>query len=205
MFKKPYDQPADEKSIEKALAALRRNNIDAILVETGQEAKKKVLSLIPPGAEVMNMSSITLETLGLDKEINDSGRYDSVKNKLNKMKRETDNLMMQKMGAAPEWSLGSVQAITEEGQLVFASNSGSQIPAHSYASVHVILIAGAQKIVKNLEEGLKRIYEYCLPLEDKHMKDIGGTGSAVNKILVINKDKKIGRITLILVKEKMGF
>ena len=102
---KDFKQLANEKSIQKAIDSLKANNIDALVVETEEDAKSKVLSMIPKGAEVMNMTSVTLSTVGLDTEINESGNYDSVKNKLDKMNRETDTITMQTLGAAPQWAV----------------------------------------------------------------------------------------------------
>ncbi len=76
---------------------------------------------------------------------------------------------------------------------------------YTYAAGHVIWIVGTQKIVKNLDEGMKRIYEYVLPLETEHMKKLYGVGSNVSKLLIVNKEIVPGRITLIFVKEKLGF
>lgn len=191
--------------IEKTTKALNENGIRATMVDNGATAKRKVFELLPEGVEVMNMTSRTLETIGVAEEIMKSGRYNSVRQKLMSMDRSVQNLEMQKMGAAPEWVIGSVHAITKDGKLLIASNTGSQLPAYAYGSSHVIFVAGAQKIVKDFDEGLKRIYEYALPLEDERAKKVYGRGSAVNKILVINKELIPDRITLFIVKEKLGF
>ncbi len=200
-----WNQLASKQSLDKTIEALAANGIDAKFVETGEDAKREVLSLIPQGAEVMNMTSVTLDTIGVSKEILESGKYDAVRNKLNKMDRETQGLEMQKMGAAPEWTVGSVHAVTEDGYLLVASNSGSQLPAYVYGSAHVIWVVGAQKIVKDTDEGIKRIYEYVLPLEDERARKAYGVGSGVSKLLMINKEKTPGRLNLILVGEKLGF
>lgn len=203
---KDWNALADNASIQKAVNALKVNGINAIIVENAKEANKKVLEMLPVGSEVMIMSSVTVDALELQKEINESGKYNSVKNSLAKMDRKTQGLEMQKLGAAPEYAIGSVHAITEDGKLLIASNTGSQLPAYSYASPHVIWIAGSQKIVKNVDDGLKRIYEYVLPLESERVKKAYGMEkSNVSKLLMINKEIIPNRLTLILVKEKLGF
>ena len=201
-----FDQLANDDAIKKTMEALKDAGVEAILVETGEEAKNKVLEMIPAGAEVMNMSSVTIDTLGIAKEINESGKYDSVKAKLSKMNRETQNDEMQKLGAAPMWAIGSVHAVTQDGKVLVASNTGSQLPAYTYGSKHVIWVVGVQKIVPNLEEGLKRIYEYVLPLESERVKKAYGMEkSNVSKLFILNHENIAGRITLIFVKEKLGF
>jgi len=101
--------------------------------------------------------------------------------------------------------VGSIHALTENGHLLIASQSGSQLSSEAYAGGKIIFIVGSQKIVKDMDEGFKRIYEYCLPLEDERARKAYGVRSAVNKILIINKEIAPERITVIIVKEKLGF
>jgi hypothetical protein len=201
------DKKAEKKTVEKTIEALKSRNINAIFVETGNEAKEKILELIPKGAEVMTMTSVTLSTLGLPEIINNSGDYDAVKPKLNKLDRKTQSLEMQKLGSAPEWSIGSVHAVTQEGNVVIASNTGSQLPGYLYGSQHVIWVVGTQKIVKDLDIAMKRIYDYILPLESVRLnKQYNVTmGSNVSKIAIVNKEVNPQRVTLIFVDEVLGF
>jgi hypothetical protein len=201
-FNKIPGDPVIKKTAEK----LNKHGFNTIVVENGDEARNKVLEIIPVGAEVMDMTSQTLQNLGIVEAIQKSGRYKSIKNLLMTMDRKTQSMEMQKMGSAHEWAVGSVQAVTQDGHVLAASNTGSQLPAYVYGAAHVIWVVGAQKIVKNTEEGMKRIYDYVLPLEsERARKAYGVAGSAVNKLLIINKEFMHGRITLILVKEKLGF
>lgn len=185
--------------MKDAVEALKKNGMEVLVADNGGEAKKKVIEMIPAGAEVMVMSSVTAETIGLTE-------LDTVKKQLMKMDRTTQGREMQKLGAAPEWAVGSVQAVTEDGQLVMVSNTGSQLGAYAYAAGHVIWVVGQQKIVKNLDEAFKRIYEYVLPRESERAKAAYGMpGSNVSKMLIINKEIKPGRCTVVLVKEDLGF
>jgi hypothetical protein len=192
--------------ITRAAEALKANGMSALVAESGADAKQKVLDLIPEGAEVMTMTSVTLDTIGLVKEIEESGKYDPVKKKLSSMNRETQGSEMNKLGAAPEYAVGSVHSVTEDGKAFIASNTGSQLPAYAYGSPHVIWVVGAQKITKDREHALKRIYEYVLPLEsERARKAYGTTGSNVSKLLMVEKEVNPSRITVILVKEALGF
>jgi len=204
---KKWDRLADEKTIENTVAALKANGIDAQVAENRQEAKRKVLELIPESSEAMTMTSVTLDTIGLSEEINKAdSRFRPVRDKLYAMDRNTQVQEMNRLGAAPEFAVGSVHAVTEDGYVLIASNTGSQLPAYSFGALHVIWVVGAQKIVKNTDEGIKRIHEHSLPLESERAKKAYGVpGSAVNKVLIINKEVQPGRIKLILVKEKLGF
>ncbi len=200
-----WEQLASDSQIKKAIDALGENGIEALVVDNGKKARDEVLKRIPKGAEVMTMTSMTLDSIGVSAQINESGNYNSVRNKLKLMDRATQGLEMNKLGAAPEYAVGSVHAVTEDGKVLVASNTGSQIPAYVYASPHVIWVVGTQKIVKDKDSGIKRIYEHTLPLESERAQKAYGRGSNVSKLLIINKEVRPDRITLIFVKEKLGF
>lgn len=206
---KSWKKPAGEKSIQKTIKALKVNGINALVVENGYDAKSKVLEIIPGGEEVMNMASVTLDSISLASEINGSGKFDSVKNKLSKLNRETQKKQMQMLGASPVWAIGSVNAVTEDGKIIVASNTGSQLGAYAYGALNVIWVVGAQKIVKNLDEGMKRIHEYVLPLESTRIRKAYGLPESFNsfasKLLIFNREINKQRITLIFVREALGF
>ncbi|MBI4037687.1 LUD domain-containing protein [Candidatus Curtissbacteria bacterium] len=200
-----YGQLATDEAIQKTVKALQSNNFEVEVVKNSEEAKNKVLQLLPAGAEVFTMTSQTLEAIGVDKEINESGKYNAIRPKLMAMDWKTQAREMAKLGAAPDWVVASVHAVTEDGHLLIASNTGSQLSAEAYAGERIVFVVGCQKIVKDTEEGIIRIYEYSLPLEDKRARKAYGMPSAVNKILIINKEVMPERITVILVREKLGF
>ena len=202
-----YTTLATSSVIDATIAALKKNNISAMVVDTEEEAITQATSLIPEGSEVMTATSKTLEKLGLDTLFNDSGKYNSIKSQLKKLNREHDGLKMQKLGAAPEYVIGSVHAVTKDGKIVIASGSGSQLPSYSYSAPNVIWIVSTKKIVKDVEEGLDRIYQHILPLEDKRMKEVYGpeSGSTPRKILIINSELNPKRINIVFVKKNLGF
>jgi hypothetical protein len=98
-----------------------------------------------------------------------------------------------------------VHAVTEDGKVIVASKSGSQLPAYAYGSNHVIWVVGAQKIVKDLDEATKRVYDYVLPLENERAKAAYNMESSVDKFLVFHKEVVPARITMIIAKEKLGY
>jgi L-lactate utilization protein LutC len=196
---------ATDVQIERTVRALEANNIHAIVAQDGAEAKRKLFEIIPANAEVFISSSTTLNTLGVTEEIDKSGRFNSVREKLGMMDPKTQNREMQKLGATPEYMLGSVHAVTETGRVIIASKTGSQLAGYVAAAAHVIWVVGTQKIVPTLEEGMKRVEEYVLPLESARAMKAYGVGSAINKLLIVNKEFAPGRTTLILIKEDLGF
>ena len=191
-------------AVNTAIVALKANGIEAVLAASGGDAKQKVLAMIPEGSEVMTMTSITLDTLGIAKDINESGKYVSVRAKLGD--KDISPKIKREIGAAPDVVVGSVHAVTEDGKVVIASNTGSQLPAYAYAGAKVIWVVGTQKITSNLDSAMKRVYDYVLPLEsDRAHKAYGVEASFVSKLLIINKEVTAGRLSIVFVPEAVGF
>jgi hypothetical protein len=142
---------------------------------------------------------------GIAHEIETSGRYDPVRPRTGSMDRTSQAGEIRRLTAAPDVMLGSVHAVTETGALLTASMGGSQLGPYVSGAGRVILVVGTQKIVSDVEEGLRRIYDYSFPLEDARAQAAYGIHSAVNKILIINREIIPGRITVVLVDEVLGF
>ena len=193
---------ASDDRIARTAAALERNGIRPLLAATGAEARGLVGSLITDGAEVYDNTSQTLEAIGVADDIERSGRYQALRLRLYRMAREMQRREMRTLAAAPDYVVGSVHALTEDGSLLIASASGSQLGPLVSGAGHVILVIGAQKIVADVATGMRRIYEYCYPLEDVRARQAYGVPSGVNNILIINKAVAAGRVTAIIVKER---
>lgn len=200
-----WNKPADQNSIDNAVNALKKNNIVSFVVSDEKEAKDKVMELIPMGSEVLTLGSLTAEQIGITKEVNEGSIYKSVKNEIKAINDDKERLKVRRMKAASEYVVGSVHAVTEDGKLVAASATGSQLPPILYSAGNVILVVGTQKIVKNLDDAFKRIQEYSLPLESERMMKKSGYGSSVNKIIIINREGITDRIKVIFIKKNIGF
>jgi len=196
---------ASDERIANTAAALERNGIRPLLAATAADARRLVSSLLPDGAEVYNNTSQTLESIGVADDIERSGRYQPLRLRLYRMDREMQQREMRTLAASPDYVVGSVHALTEGGSLLIASASGSQLGPLVSGAGQVILIIGAQKIVPDVAAGMRRIYEYCYPLEDARARRAYGVPSGVNNILVINKAVAPGRVTAIIVHERLGF
>jgi hypothetical protein len=200
-----FTQLAPEEQIVKTVQALEARGIRAVVFDSGEEARNYVLDLIPSGAEVYNSPSRTLELIGLTEDIEHPTGFQSVRERLLALDRVTQRSEMRKLGASPDVLVGSIHAITERGEIMVASATGSQLgPAASGAGM-VIWIVGTQKLVHTLEDGLRRIREHSLPLESERTERVYGQESAINKLLIINGEAYPGRITIVLVKQLLGF
>jgi LUD domain len=200
-----FGTKADETRVGRAGAALERNGINVLRAANAADAKRIVLGLIPQGSQVYQGASESLDVSGITDEINDSGRYEPLRPRLWSMDRDTQADEIRRLGSAPDVMLGSVHAVTETGSLLAASMSGSQLGPYVTGAGRVILVVGTQKIVPDLEDGLRRINEYALPLEDARAQAAYGIHSAVNKVVIINREITPGRITVVLVDEVLGF
>ena len=195
--------------IERTVAAVNARGIHAEFVETKEAALDRLKSLIPEGCVVMTGASVTLQQIGFE-AILISGKHPwrNFKADLLAEKDPVKQAAMRRQGTLAEFYLGSVNALAETGELVFASGSGSQLPAYAYSSRNVIWIAGAQKITPTLDDAMRRIREYVLPLEDARMKSVGNAaGSRIGRILIIENEPAYLRrnLTLILVNQVLGF
>ena len=200
-----FTELASDERIATAAAALERNGIRPLLAATGADARGLVRSLLTDGAEVYNNTSQTLEATGVADDIERSGRYQPLRLRLYRMDREMQLREMRTLAASPDYVVGSVHALTEDGSLLIASASGSQLGPLVSGAAHVIFVIGAQKIVSDGAAGIRRIYEYCYPLEDARAQQAYGVPSGVNNILIINKVLAPGRVTAIIVNERLGF
>lgn len=200
-----FGQLAAEQQVAAAAAGLERNGIQSFVVDSGADARALVRTLLVEGAEVFNNTSQTLEVIGVADDIERSGRYQPLRPRLYRMDREMQAREMRTLAASPDYVVGSVHALTEGGSLLIASASGSQLGPIVSGAGHVILVIGGQKIVRDVETGMRRIYEYCFPLEDARARRAYGVPSGVNNILIINKVVAGDRVTAIIVRERLGF
>jgi hypothetical protein len=203
-----YDQLASTESLENAIKALKANSFDAIVVDNKTDALAKIKELIPAGVTIMNGSSQTLNEIGFTDYLK-SGAHKW--NNLHKgILDETDpgkQATLRKYSVVSDYYLGSVHALSETGEMVIASNSGSQLPHLAFTSPNLILVVGTQKITPTLADAMTRLDEYVFPLEDARAKSIGWGGSLIAKILILKKENpKMGRkVTVLFVKEKLGY
>jgi hypothetical protein len=201
---KEFATPVSEAMLNAVAERLRARNFEALIVDTADEAKAAVFERIPEGAEVHSGKSKTLEDIGVFGELMGSDRYNFLRKRLQKMDRQTQANEMRKLGAAPDVMVGSVQALTEAGQLVAASASGSQIGPYASGAGTLILVVGSQKIVPDLDAALRRITEYVQPYEDARLREQMGIGTKLARILILEQDFRPGRTTVILVREPVG-
>ncbi len=203
-----YNTLASEQAIRNVTDALTKRGITVHHVPTKEAALDTLQKLIPQDASVMTGSSTTLEQIGFV-DLLKSGKHPwkNLKDAIVAEKDPAKQNMLRKQSSMADYFLGSVHAITEEGQLLIASNTGSQLPAYAYSAEHVIWVAGTQKIVPTHNDAFRRLHDDVFPREDQRMKGLGAPGSVINKILIIEGESPFNARTLhlVLVDEVLGF
>jgi hypothetical protein len=200
-----FGTAADDARVTRTAAALEANGIGVLRAADAADAKRIVLGLIPAGSQVYHGASQSLADSGITEAIEKSGRFDPIRPRIWSMDRQTQGDEIRRLTSSPDVMLGSVHAVTETGSLVAASMGGSQLGPYVSGAGRVILVVGTQKIVSDLDEAMSRVYDYAFPLEDARAQAEYGIHSAVNKVLIINREITPGRVTVVLVDEVLGF
>jgi hypothetical protein len=200
-----FGTAADDARVTRTTAALEANGIGVLRAADAADAKRIVLGLIPAGSQVYHGASQSLADSGITEAIEKSGRFDPIRPRIWSMDRQTQGDEIRRLTSSPDVMLGSVHAVTETGSLVAASMGGSQLGPYVSGAGRVILVVGTQKIVSDLDEAMSRVYDYAFPLEDARAQAEYGIHSAVNKVLIINREITPGRVTVVLVDEVLGF
>jgi len=200
-----FADPAQAETLERTAAALTAHGFAVEILDDAAAARARVRELIPEGASVLTGASETLRLSGIDEDINASGRYASVRAHGMKLDRAKDADQIRRLLGSPDVAVGSANAVTETGALVFASASGSQLPGYAGGAAQAIWVIGAQKVVPDLGAALRRIDEYVLPLESARVQVVYGGPSAVNRVLILNAEPHPGRGTVLLLREGIGY
>ena len=202
-----FGELADDATIQRTVEALRAKGYAVHVADDGDEARRIILGILPEGAEVGQGASRTLEVIGVTHEIEESGRYDAVRKHTRSMDHSSPEGIraMRKLGVGPDWYVNSAHALTEDGTIVVASNTGSQLAPLAFGAGEVIFAIGSHKIVRNLDEAFQRIEEHILPLESERMQGLYGVDSEIKKLLVIKKEFRPSRFTVVIIKEAVGF
>lgn len=210
---------------------LHKRNINAQYVSSRKEALSTILGMIPEGAAVARGDSITIDQIGIIPELRkrqqnaiiDPFQWDADGSYL--IEAEERQQMYREASFADIFLTGT-NAITLDGKLVSTDGLGNRVAAMIFGPKKVIVAAGVNKIVTDVDEALKRIRELAAPLNaqrhylKRHHPELGDlpcvrTGSCVdchhdwricNYTVIIEgttvEDK--GRINVVLVSEELG-
>src|SRR6266403_766609 len=184
-----YNKLATEETIKKTITALSEHGFEPLVVETREEALRKIKSFIPKGASVMNGSSRTLDEIGFIDYLK-SGKHgwNNLHAAIVAEKDPARQAQLRKEAVLADYYVGSVHGVSETGELVIASASGSQLPYLAVTAQNVILIVSTQKITPTVDDAFDRIEKYVLPLEDERMKEAYGFGTVHAKTIILHQE-----------------
>lgn len=210
-----------KQRIQELIKRLGENNISAFYVKNRRQAFEKVMSMIPKGSVVGFGDSLTLRQIGVVDALA-KGDYTF----LNPWKPGTsveENIKLKKRALTSDVFVTGTNALTLDGKIVNVDGHGNRVAAMLFGPNKVVIVAGINKIVENLEEALKRIRNKTAPVNVKRhpefdpMPPCGITGLCsdcsspwriCNKTVIIereydnNKYKPI--ITVVIVGEELG-
>lgn len=193
-------------TIDKTVDALKKRNFKVIVLENRIQAFERLKEMIPPGAEVMTGSSTSLNQIGfMDYYISGKNPWKCLGPEIFNEKNWEKQSALRRKSTCADYFLGSVNALAATGELVAVDQSGSRVGAYPFAAKKLILVIGYQKITPNLQEAMRRIREYVYYLEDERAKQRYGNGTSFGKWVIIERELMPDRITILLVKEPLGF
>ncbi len=199
-----FERPAPPAKVARVARALRHRGMDVEIVENATAARAAVLRRLSPSDRVLEATSETLKEIGLVGEGSNPVPYLRLRPELDRLARAGRRDEKRRRGAGPDVIVGSVHAVTEAGEVLVASGTGSQLGPYGYGAGRVIWVVGAQKIVRDLPEGLRRIREFAARREDARVRRLGGSGSVVNKLLIVFGEHHPHRVTLVLARSSLG-
>jgi hypothetical protein len=204
-----YDEQA-----KRTIKALKANRIPAFFCPNKQEGKNKILEMIPEGSSIGIGGSISLEQLGLIEAISREGI--TIYNPFIKGLPAEEDLLMRRKALVSDIFLTSTNAITEKGEIFNIDATGNRVGAMMFGPKRVIIVAGINKIAKNLDEAKLRVQNRAAPLNAKRLgrqtpcthtgkcEDCESPDRICNVYLVIRKKPRLTDLRVVLIGEKLG-
>ncbi|HWQ18889.1 MAG TPA: lactate utilization protein [Methanotrichaceae archaeon] len=202
-----WNRMPSEEEIAATAEALEKNaKIKVIRGADGDEALQKIKELIPAGAEVMNGSSTTLIEIGYQDFVrSDKSPWKNLRQAIDSESDPARRDELRRRSIIADYFLSGVNAISKTGMVAACDATGSRTGAWLFGARNLILVSGVNKIVSSEDEALQRIKEYAYPLEDARINRAQGAHSSVAKCAMIRNERKKGRVTLILINDRLGY
>ena len=202
--------------IEKLAEKLTKNGFEVVTVPSAEEAEKAVLGMIPPGVEVGLGGSMTLRDLKLDVTLRERG-HEVHDHWLPGRDPEEMRRVLRKQISSPVF-LTSVNAVTADGKLVNIDNTGNRVAAMTFGPEHVIAVVGKNKIVADVHAAMFRTRNHVAPANAKRKNfktpcvmdgkchDCDSPDRLCRAVSILEKKTRgVGRFTVILVEEDLGY
>ncbi len=202
---------------------LKRNNMNALAVETASDALEYIKNTIPHGATVSNGGSVTLSQIGALDMIR-AGDYNFLDRSADGLSRDEIEEIYRKSFFA-DYYLMSTNAITEDGLLYNVDGNSNRVAALVFGPKNVIIVAGKNKIVKDINEAVERVKTIaapkncvrlncatycnskgeCVCADSNYFDGCDSDGRICCNYVITSKQRKKNRITVIIVNEDLGY
>ena len=190
----------------------KKHGFELIVVPTKEEALRMAMSFIKPQMSIGFGGSTTVKEVGLYEHV--TSRKDiTLYNQYEAGISMEENTHRRKQGMLADLYITSTNALTKDGALVNADGSGNRVAAQIFGPKKVLIIAGINKLVENVEEGFNRIRDVASPKNIERMNSVAismgkepryNMNNIGKKFAYINGDEE-GRTTIILVEEALGY
>jgi len=205
-----YDETLDthptDEELDAAVESLEASGFDVVVVEDADAALSELKAQIPAGAGMMDGHSTTLEEIGFMNHLMEGDHdWENRHAEVYGIDDDAERQRARREAQASDYFVGSVNAIAATGELVAADASGSRIGAYPFAASNLLVVAGTNKIVDDLDAALDRLENVAYPLEDARAQEAYGQGSMIGKQLIYRQEAEEDRTTLVLVRESLGY
>jgi L-lactate utilization protein LutB len=201
-----WDDHPSEETVAETVEHLEDSGFEVEVVADPDEALDTVTDQIPAGASVMNGHSTTLEEIGFDDYLNEGDHdWENLGAEIWSIDDDAEREAARRESQTADYFLGSVNAIAEDGTLVAADLSGSRVGAYPFAASNLVVVAGVNKIVEDVEAARERLHEYAYAFENERAQEAYGVESYPGKELVYRREGTEGRTTVVLVEETLGY
>lgn len=205
------------ESVKNTIENLRNHNINCYFVEDEKEAKEKVLNLIQPNKTVGLGGSMTVFSINVVPELENRNTVFNPYTPEGKIDRSKNQAEIRRNGSLADYYLTGTNSITEDGFLVNTDGTGNRIASMAFGPKKLIIVAGKNKITKNIDEAFERIKKVAAPMNarrhgwddipcfDSECTECASNHRQCNSSLIIHYSRDPDRISVILVNANLGF
>ncbi|MFC7166712.1 lactate utilization protein [Halospeciosus flavus] len=201
-----WDEHPSRDELEETVENLEDSGFEVEVVEDAEAALAFLQDEIPAESSVMNGHSTTLEEIGFMEYLNEGDHdWENLYGKVFSIDDDQARADARREAQTADYFLGSANAIARTGALVAADLSGSRVGAYPFAAKHLLVVAGVNKVVEDVETARERLHEFAYPFENERAQDAYGVESYPAKELVYRQEGTEGRTTVVLVEETLGY
>lgn len=201
---------------EKLVGNLKQRHYEAFFCHTAQEAVEKITGMIPEGSSVTWGGSMTIRDMGLTRALHNKEGLDIWDRDLAPDREAAQEIYRSAFYA--DYYLSSVNAMSEDGEIVNIDGNGNRVAAITFGPKHVILVVGINKVAQNLEAAISRARSLAAPVNMMRFADLNtpckhdGTchdckspDSICNYIQIMRNSHPTGRHIVVIVGEELGY